>query len=178
MNVTSEKTDDQLRSVPVRMPRNLATVVLGLVVAMAVCFSAAAIGGFATSSSVDDWYVGLNKPSFNPPNWIFAPVWSLLYFMMSVSVWLVWKDSRFSDSRVAIAFFGFHLVLNVLWSVMFFGMQQPGIAMICIIALWCSIVITMKLFTPFSKLAAGLLGPYLAWVTFASALNYAIWSLN
>ena len=153
-------------------------LVLGLVVAIAVCFLAAAIGGFATGSSVNDWYAEIRKPSWNPPDWIFGPVWTVLYLMMGVSAWLVWKQSGFKDAGTALFVFATQLVLNTTWSVIFFGLRQPGWALVEILALWTSIVLTIFLFSKHSKPAAALLVPYLLWVTFATVLNYAIWSLN
>lgn len=151
----------------------------GLTVSIAACFLAASIGALATTGSVDsEWFVELNKPTWNPPNWLFGPVWSLLYLMMAVAAWLVWKQSGLGKAKPALCWFGFHLVLNVLWSVLFFGLQQPGWAFLEIVALWLSIVVSIVLFYPHSKLAAGLLVPYFLWVTFASFLNFTIWSLN
>ena len=158
--------------------RSTASLVAGLVVAIAICFLAAAIGGFATSSSVNDWYADITKPSWNPPDWIFGPVWTVLYLMMGVSAWLVWKKSGFKDSGYALAVFAIQLALNTTWSVIFFGLRQPGWALVEIIVLWLSIAITIAMFHRHSKLAAGLLVPYLLWVTFAAGLNYSIWSLN
>jgi tryptophan-rich sensory protein len=159
-------------------PYSKTSLVLGLAVSIVVCFSAAAIGGLATSSSVNGWFAGINKPSWNPPNWIFGPVWSTLYLMMSIAAWLVWKNSGIQNAKLALGWFVFQLLLNVLWSVLFFGLQQPGWAVIEIVGLWFSIVITIVLFLQHSKLAAALLVPYLLWVTFATYLNYSIWILN
>jgi tryptophan-rich sensory protein len=151
----------------------------GLIVSIAICFLAAAIGGFSTTMSVDSsWFDELKKPSWNPPNWLFGPVWSILYLMMSISAWLVWKQAGLTKAKGSLAWFTFHLLLNVLWSVFFFGLRQPGWAAIEIVLLWVSIVISIVLFFRHSKLAASLLVPYLAWVTFATALNWTIWSLN
>ncbi|MDG1874938.1 MAG: tryptophan-rich sensory protein [Mariniblastus sp.] len=156
-----------------------ATLALAFVISIAICFSAAAIGGWATAGSVtSDWFVELSKPSWNPPNWLFGPVWSVLYFMMSVAAWLVWKKSGLKNAKLELGWFGAHLLLNVAWSVLFFGMQAPGWAAIEIIILWVSIAMTIVLFFRHSKLAAYLLTPYLAWVSFATFLNLTIWSLN
>ena len=161
-----------------QQPRSQASLVIGLIVSIAVCFLAAAIGGFATTSSVGGWYAAINKPTWNPPAWIFGPVWSMLYLMMGVSAWLVWKNSGFQNSRLALGAFVFQLLLNVIWSVLFFGLRQPGWAFVEIIALWIAIAVTISLFYGHSKLAAGLLVPYLLWVTFAAGLNFTIWSMN
>ena len=158
--------------------RSIASLVVGLIVAVLVCFAAGAVGGLATASSVDSWYTTINKPKWNPPGWVFGPVWSALYLMMGISAWLVWKNSSLKESKLALGWFGFHLLLNILWSIIFFGLKQPGWAVIEITALWLSIAIAIVLFFRYSKLAAGLLVPYWLWVSFASVLNYTIWSLN
>ena len=158
--------------------RSTKALVGGLIVSLMVCYTAAAIGGLTTAEAVATWYPNVVKPSWNPPNWIFAPVWSLLYFMMAVASWLVWKADRILVTRPALAWFGFHLMLNALWSLLFFGMKRFDLAMIEIVLLWLSIVISIFLYYRFSKIAAMLLLPYCVWVTFASCLNYAIWSLN
>ena len=161
-----------------RQPFSRATLISGLVVSIAVCFLAAAIGGYATASSVDGWYADLVKPSWNPPNWIFGPVWSTLYLMMAIAAWLVWKNKGFEKSKIALGWFVYQLLLNLLWSLLFFGLEQTGWAVVEIVALWTAIAITIVLFYQHSKLAAGLLVPYLLWVSFAAFLNYTIWSTN
>lgn len=158
--------------------RSTKVLVVGFFVAFVVCYSVAAIGGLATAEAVDTWYRDIAKPSWNPPNWVFAPAWSFLYFTMAVSSWLVWKADCVAVPRNALAWFGFHLMLNALWSLLFFGMKRFDLAMIEIVLLWISIVISMVLYYRFSKIATLLLIPYCLWVTFASCLNYAIWSLN
>lgn len=158
--------------------RSKGVLLLGLFVAFVACFGVGAMGGFATTSSVNDWFLTLNKPSWNPPSWLFGPVWSTLYAMMACAVWLVWKNKRFSECRTAVLFFAFHLGLNLLWSILFFGLQQPGWAFAEIILLWISILTCIALFYRHSKLASYLLVPYLMWVSFAGFLNYTIWSLN
>ena len=159
--------------------RSAFVLAMGLVVSIALCFAAAALGSLATSSAVgSDWFTQLNKPSFNPPNWIFGPVWSLLYLMMAIAAWQVWKVAGWASSKLALGWFGFHLLLNISWSVLFFGLRQPGWAAIEIVFLWISIAVCIALFYRHSKLAAALLVPYFLWVSFASFLNYSIWSLN
>ena len=122
-----------------------------------------------------EWYQGLNKPSWNPPSWIFGPVWTALYLMMGASAWLVWQ--RF-NAKPALAIFLLQLALNAAWTPVFFGLKQPGAAFIIIVAMWCAIAATIATFRPRSRAAAVLLLPYWAWVTFASALNFALWQLN
>jgi benzodiazapine receptor len=158
--------------------RSTLALAIALVISIAICFLAGGIGGFSTTSSVNGWYADISKPSWNPPNWIFGPVWSVLYLMMAISAWLVWKQSGFENSKLALGWFLFHLFLNVFWSILFFGMQQPGWALVEVVGLWLSIAFTIVLFYRHSKLAARLLVPYLLWVTFAAFLNYSIWSLN
>ena len=152
---------------------------MALAISIAICFGAAAIGGMATAGSVtSDWFFQLKKPSWNPPNWIFGPVWSALYFMMAFAAWLVWKHSGGARARVALGWFAFHLLLNIGWSVLFFGQRQIGWAVVEIGFLWLAIVITMALFYRHSRFATAILVPYLLWVSFASFLNYTIWTLN
>ena len=145
---------------------------------IALTFSAAAIGSAATSTSVGGWYQTLAKPPFNPPDWIFGPVWTLLYLMMAIAAWLVWRRGGWVAGRVPLALFGVQLALNVLWSVVFFGLRQPGWAMVEIVFLWLAILAALWSFATRSGMAAWLLAPYLAWTSFAAVLNAALWRLN
>ncbi|TFG88954.1 MAG: tryptophan-rich sensory protein [Gemmatimonadales bacterium] len=151
---------------------------VGLVVAIVVCFAAAGIGSLATVDAIPTWYATLRRPSWNPPNWVFGPVWSLLYLMMAVAAWQVWRTAGWQGARLALGLFAFQLLLNVGWSVVFFGLHRPGWAFVEIVVLWCAILATLLLFRPISSVAALLLAPYLLWVSFAGALNLAIWRLN
>ena len=151
---------------------------LALVVFIAACLLIGALGAVSTASSVDTWYAGLNKPSWNPPGSIFGPVWTTLYLMMGVSVWLVWRRRHEVETRAAMMLFGLQMILNAAWSALFFGMQRPGWAAAEIVVLWLAIVATIAVFARISKPAAWLLVPYLAWVSFASFLNFTIWRLN
>lgn len=144
---------------------------------VAVCFAAALVGGLLTSTSVETWYPGLAKPSWNPPSWVFGPVWSVLYAAMAVAAWLVWRRGG-GAARVALAVFGVQLALNVAWSGLFFALRSPGLAFAELIVLWIAIAATLVLFARWNRLAGALFVPYLAWVTFAGALNFAIWRLN
>ena len=158
-----------------------ATQVIGLIVSILICFACAGIGSAATTPQLADWFANLKKPTWNPPNWVFAPVWTTLFAMMGVAAWLVWRSSWQTagrSKRLALIWFGIQLALNVGWSVLFFGCRQPGFALIEIVLLWLAIAITASLFARHSKLAAGLMVPYLCWVSFATILNFAIWSLN
>jgi tryptophan-rich sensory protein len=150
-----------------------------LVVSLLVCFAAAGLGGLATSTSVGDWYPGLNKPPFNPPAWLFAPVWNLLFALMAVAAWRIYdRVPAGVIRRAALTLFGLQLLANVLWSVLFFGLRQPGGALIEILLLEALIVATTIVFWRLDRIAGALLVPYTLWVAFAIALNGAIWWLN
>jgi benzodiazapine receptor len=151
---------------------------VALVIAILVCFAAAGIGGLFTARSVPTWYQTIEKPSWTPPSGVFGPVWTVLYLMMGIAAWLVWRKDGFSGAGPALGVFGVQLALNALWSVLFFGMRNPGAGFAEIILLWVAIVATVALFWRVSALAGALLLPYLAWVTFAAALNGAIWRLS
>jgi benzodiazapine receptor len=150
-----------------------------LIAAIALSLVPGIVGSIFTAPAIPAWYAGLVKPAFNPPNWVFGPVWTLLYVLMGVALFLVIKGG-FTDRRVKVAagVFIVQLVLNGLWSYVFFGLAAPGWALIEIAALWVSIVLCLILFYRISAAAGGLLIPYLAWVTFAAVLNGSIWVLN
>jgi translocator protein len=124
------------------------------------------------------WYDHIAKPAWTPPDYLFAPVWTLLYVMIAVSGWLVWRKAGFAGASGALAIYALQLVFNALWSALFFGMKRPGLAAVDVAALWLSIGATIIAFFPISALAASLLVPYLVWVSFASVLNIAIWRMN
>ncbi len=150
-----------------------------LVSSIGVCFAVAFIGSAFTLSSIPTWYAQLNKPFFSPPNWIFGPVWTILYFLMGISLFIIWtKDLKNKNKDRAIKTFILQLILNLLWSLVFFGLHQPLLALMTIILLWISIFMTIKYFYKISKSAAYLLVPYIVWVSFASILNLAIFFLN
>ena len=151
---------------------------LGLVIFLVVCFAAAGIGGAVTTPKIATWYATLAKPSWNPPNWIFGPVWSALYFCMAVAAWLVWRQGGFPSANVPLTLFAVQLALNVLWSYIFFGLEKPGLAFGEVLLLWAAIAATMIVFWQRSMIAGILFVPYLAWVSFASVLNFTIWRLN
>jgi benzodiazapine receptor len=148
---------------------------LGLILWMVVSLAA---GWFGSRFIPGQWYARLVKPSWNPPSSVFAPVWSTLYILMGVAAWLVWRRVGFAGAPVALALFGFQLVLNALWSYLFFGIHQPAIAFVDIVVLWLAILATTIGFWRVSVPAGVLLLPYLCWVTFASALNLQLWRLN
>lgn len=124
------------------------------------------------------WYHRIDKPRWRPPDWLFAPVWTLLYAMIALSGWLVWREKGLADAAVPLTVYAIQLVLNAAWSPIFFGLRRPGLAAIEIALLWASIVATILVFHPVSPAAAALLAPYLAWVSFAAALNLSIWRRN
>lgn len=152
---------------------------LKLIIAIAIPVAVGGISGFFTSTGVESWYQTINKPSWNPPGWIFGPVWTTLYIMMGVALFLVWKSNA-SDvlKRTAITIFAIQLLLNFFWSFIFFDQQQIGWALVEIIVMWVFILLTIFAFANVSKLAAWLLVPYISWVSFATFLNYTIWKLN
>lgn len=153
--------------------------ILKLIIAVLIVELAGVIGSFFTAPSISSWYPTLTKPALNPPNWIFAPVWTTLYALMGVAAFLIWRHGlRQRKIRVALAIFSFQLILNVVWSIIFFGFQNPFLALIEIIILWLAIVWTILVFYKISRLAACLLMPYIIWVSFAAYLNYSIWLLN
>ena len=150
-----------------------------LIISVLACLLAGFVGSAATMPSIPTWYASLQKPAFNPPNWIFAPVWTTLFIMMGVAAFLVWdKGLENKKVKISLAIFGLQLLLNVLWSILFFGLQSPLYAFIDIIMLWASILATIIYFYRISAAAAYLLIPYILWVSFASALNLFIVILN
>ena len=150
-----------------------------LIIAIVISGLAGTIGSVFTAPSIPSWYAGLIKPSFNPPAWIFGLVWTTLFALMGIAAFLVWRkglDCR--KVKIALGIFIGQLVLNTLWSIIFFGLRSPGGALFEIIFLWLAIFVTIIAFAKISKPAAWLLAPYLLWVSFASYLNYSIWQLN
>lgn len=150
-----------------------------LAVMLIVCFAVAAVGGAVTTPKIDGWYAGLSKPWFNPPNWLFGPVWTLLYALMAIAAWRIWRtDPDLKSNRRPLALFAAQLVVNLVWSFAFFGAESPGAGLLVIIGLDILIILTIVDFRSHDILAASLLVPYAAWVAFASALNLAIYRLN
>lgn len=142
-----------------------------LMVAILICEGVGVLGSVFTVSNIPTWYAGLNKPTFSPPNWVFGPVWTLLYFLMGVALFLVWR-------KKIPMIFSLQLILNFVWSVVFFGMRSPLGGLIVIVLLWLAILGSIINFWKISRWAGILLIPYLGWVTFASILNYNIFILN
>jgi tryptophan-rich sensory protein len=142
---------------------------------LALCFSAALLGAEFTPG---EWYAALKKPAWNPPGWIFGPVWTALYTMMAVAAWLVWQRGGFASQHRPLTLFLVQLALNAAWTPLFFGLHLPGLAFAEITVLWLAIAATLTSFRGVSHAASWLFAPYLAWVSFAAALNFALWRLN
>jgi tryptophan-rich sensory protein len=151
---------------------------VALIVSMGTCLLVGVSGSLVTATSVREWYPHVQKPWWTPASAVFGPVWTVLYLLMGVSAWLIWRNGAGSARRTALLIFVTQLVLNGTWSFLFFGLRSPGWAALEIVLLWSSIVATMIAFARINRLAAGLLLPYLFWVSYAAALNVAIWNLN
>lgn len=163
-----------------------------LLIALIIPFTAAAIGSTATNTSLFGWYRQLRKPTWNPPAWVFGPVWTALYLLMGIASWLIWRrgqrsgeeettQDRYSvqeEMQGALTFYGLQLVLNSLWSIIFFGLRRIDLALVEVLALWTTLLVTLTRFYRIQPLAGLLLVPYQLWVTFATLLNLRIWQLN
>jgi tryptophan-rich sensory protein len=158
--------------------RTRAGDLLGLGAFVAVCLTVSAIGGWVTAASVGTWYRTLQKPVFNPPDWLFAPVWTLLYLMIALAGWRVWRSRGLAGARAEMTVYAAQLVLNLAWSFLFFGGRMIGIALVEIVLLLAAIVVNAVLFWRIDRLAGWLFAPYAAWVAFACLLNFALWRLN
>ncbi len=154
--------------------------IIRLLACIIFCLLIGGLGGAATSGEIGTWYITIKKPDWNPPNWLFAPVWTTLYALIGVALYLVWNDKSVNpvQKKIAIIAFMIQLFLNFLWSFVFFKWHEIGLALLEIIVLWLAIVINIVLFYKIRKLAAWILLPYLAWVSFASFLTFTIWQLN
>lgn len=152
--------------------------ILTLLLCILLTLTIGGISGIATANGVNDWYPGLNKPFFNPPNAIFGPVWTMLYFLMGISLFLVLQSDQHVAKKKALLVFFLQLILNFCWSFLFFRFHLIGWAFLEILCIWLSIVVMIRFFYSISKTAALLQIPYLLWVSFASVLNAAIWWLN
>jgi benzodiazapine receptor len=153
--------------------------VVKLLVSLVACQFAGAIGSIFTTPAIPTWYATLQKPSFSPPNWLFAPAWITLYLLMGVAAFLIWRQGLAQKGvRAALVIFLVQLVLNALWSVVFFGLQSPLWGVVVIIALWIAILITIIKFFKLSTAAGSLMLPYILWVSFAAVLNIAVFMLN
>src|SRR4030066_1376683 len=155
--------------------RNLFQLIISILIAQ----MAGAIGSIFTTASIQNWYVFLEKPIFAPPNWLFAPAWITLYALMGIAAFLIWqKRDDLVARNSALKIYGIHLLFNACWSIIFFGLRNPGLAFFEIIVLWLLILIVTIKFFRICKAAGFLFIPYLLWVSFASVLNYFVWMLN
>ena len=154
------------------------TLTLKFLISILLPLSLGAIAGMFTSQSVPEWYAALNRPSFNPPNWIFGPVWTTLYILMGISFFLIWKQEASKVRNRAILIFLLQLLLNFAWSFIFFYFNMIGLALVEIILLWISIVMMLVVFYKIKPLASYINIPYLLWVTFATVLNASYYFLN
>jgi len=150
-----------------------------LIASIVICLIAGALGSFFTTPAIPTWYATLIKPSIAPPNWVFFPVWTALFIMMGISLFLVWQKSlQDQQVKTALSIFTIQLILNVLWSAAFFGLRSPIAGLIVISILWVFILAMIPRFMKISRVAGLLLIPYLLWVSFASIINFLIWRLN
>jgi benzodiazapine receptor len=148
-------------------------------ISISICMGTGALAGFLTSNATQDWYQTIAKPSIVPPGWVFPVVWNFLFFLMGVALFLIWEKGKESPFfRKAIWIFALQLFLNFLWSIIFFGYQRPGLALIEIFILWASILFSIIYFYKVDRVAGYLLIPYILWVSFAICLNFLIWRLN
>ncbi len=152
--------------------------ILKLVTSVILCQIAGFLGSLFTTPAIPTWYRTLNKPFFTPPNWIFSPVWISLFILMGISLFFVWRRPDHPQFKPALIFFFAQLILNILWSVTFFGLTSPLLGLMDIVLLWIAILFTVLNFFKVSKFAGVLLTPYLLWVSFATLLNFSMWILN
>ncbi len=149
-----------------------------VIISILMAEGAGILGSVFTASSVKGWYPAIVKPAWNPPSWVFGPVWSMLYALMGVAAAMIWNQKTMPGAKLALWTYGIQLVLNAMWSVLFFGLKNPGLAFAEIISLLVLITVTTVLFWKIRPWAGVLMLPYVAWVSFAACLNYAIWRLN
>ncbi len=163
---------------PMRNQRNTSSI-WKLIIAILICEAIGFTSGLIGSAAMNSWFDKLQKPSWNPPAYLFAPVWTLLYALMGIAIWLIWKnETPEANKRSAYFAFALQLFLNFWWSIIFFKLQSPFFALIEILLMLLAILLTIFHFSKISKTAGWLLVPYVLWVSFASVLNYTIWSLN
>lgn len=152
--------------------------IAGLLIFLALCLVVSGIGGAITATSVGTWYQALEKPTFNPPDWVFAPVWTTLYVMMAIAGWRAWRRLGFEAGRKSLTMFAVQLGLNLIWSILFFGLQRIDLALVEIIILLVTIVANTVMFWRVDRLAGALFLPYVLWVAYATVLNASLWWLN
>ena len=143
-----------------------------------LCLAVSGVGGAITATSVDTWYQILEKPPFNPPDWVFAPVWTALYILMGIAAWRGWRSKSIENTRKALSIFGVQLGLNIIWSILFFGLQRIDLALLEIFILLVTIVFNTIVFWRIDRLAGLMFVPYVLWVSYATVLNASIWLLN
>jgi benzodiazapine receptor len=161
------------------VPRQFGPKWLPPLVSIAIALAVGAVGGWATASSVTTWYATLEKPAFNPPNYLFGPVWTALYILMAVAAWLVWRaEPADGRRRTALRLYAVQLALNLAWSVIFFGLRRPDLALVEVLVLFAAILGAARAFARVDRRAGWMLVPYAAWVAFATLLNFEIWRLN
>ncbi len=163
---------------PARNPLKSRRDVLGLLAFVILCLAVSGIGGAITATSVGTWYQGLQKPPFNPPDWVFAPVWTTLYILMGIAAWRTWRLARSVARRKALMVFALQLGLNLAWSFLFFGLQRIDLALVEIAILLLAIIANTMMFWRIDRLAGVLFVPYIAWVAYATILNASLWLLN
>ncbi len=156
-------------------PLSRTVSVIGLTVSIGLSFAVASMGAVFRPGN---WYLHLNKPSWTPPGYIFPPVWTALYIIMAVAAWLIWRRGGFAGAKVPLALYLLQLFLNALWSPLFFGLHSPGLGLVDILLLWFALLATVIAFFKTLPIAGWLLLPYLAWVSFATGLNFTVWRLN
>lgn len=169
--------DREMSEFTARYPKRSRDV-FGLAVFLLVCFAVSGIGAAITATSVGSWYQTLQKPSFNPPDWVFAPVWTTLYVLIAIAGWRAWRRAQTKATSIALAVFAAQLALNLAWSLIFFGLQQIALALVEIVILLLAIVANTILFWRIDRWAGVLFVPYMVWVAFASVLNASLWWLN
>jgi tryptophan-rich sensory protein len=153
--------------------------IVRLIAAVLLCLIIGSAGSLVTTTGAGSWYESLEKPAFTPPNWVFAPVWTTLFILMGIALYLIWQSgTERREVQIALAVFGLQFALNVLWSFLFFGMQSPLLGLVDIVLLWILIAITIVLFYQIRRIAGYLLIPYIVWVTIATALNYSVYIMN
>ena len=152
--------------------------ILPLVISIIIAQGSGLIGSLFTATSVNTWFETISKPTWNPPSWIFGPVWTILYLLMGIAAYIIWQKKDIVGVKVTLLVYGIHLVFNSLWSILFFGLKNPQLAFFEIIVLLILIIITTILFWKIDRWAGALMFPYIAWVSFATVLNYTIWQLN
>lgn len=150
----------------------------GLALWFGLCLAVMVTSALFTTPSIPGWYAGLKKPVWTPPSWLFGPVWFILYILMALAAWLVWKQETLPQFHWSLVFFVIQLALNLCWSYVFFGLQKPGIALGEIMTLWLAILVTLVSFWSINRLAGIMMLPYLIWVSYAALLNFSIWRLN